>query len=272
MAQTRRITYNGSSPSTEYGLGADMIAQSQAGNYSVIRVSATAINRGNTSSFKNDQGAHTAAADGYGQTQRTGTIPSGVGAGATRWDQSVDLNIGHDGDGYSAGVTLRQTISGWHSNVQATTFAGYPRIPKRPRSVPSTPTFDQVLPTSVRVTWSWSGDNGGQGITGYLLRYWPNAEGTGAYIDHSFANNGQRVVSGLTPGQQYRFIVYANNGTPDNGGYSNPSGAAVVRTLSGMWTKYLGVWRRTVPYVKVAGVWKTVSVFIKDAGIWKRGG
>jgi len=274
VAQTRRITYNGGSPSTEYGEGADLVAQSEAGNYSVIRVSATAINRGDTSSFSNNQGAHTAAIDGAGQTQRTGTISGGVGGGAVRWDQSVDLSIGHDSRGFQGGVTLRQTISGWHNNVQTAALSGFPRIPKRPPSSPTVPTFDQVLPTSVRVSWTWpGGDDGGRPIDAYLLRYWPNAAGTGAYIDHSYAaNSGPRVVAGLTPGQQYRFVVYAHNAAQDNNGFSDPSPAAVIRTLSGMWIKIAGVWKRTVPYVKVAGKWRTVSVFIKDKGVWKRGG
>jgi len=271
MAQTTRIAFTGSSPSTVYAEGADLVAQSQAGNYSVIRVSATCWNgpSGSTGSFSNNQGAHTAAIDGVGQTQRTGTLPSGVPQNGLRWDQAVDLGVGHDAAGNQGGVTLRQTVSGWHNNVQTAYLGGFPRIPKK-ASPPGTPTFSSVLPTSVVVSWAGSADNGGAGIDSYLLRYWPNAEGTGAYTDVSQVNNTSRIVTGLTPGKQYRFVVYAHNGSAE--GYSSASGAAVVRTLSGMWTKYLGAWKRTVPYVKVAGVWTAISVFVKDAGVWKRGG
>lgn len=272
MAQTTRIAFSQTGPTTEYWEGADLVAQSQAGNYSVIRVSATAINRGNTSSYSGANGAHTAAVDGIGQTQRTGTQPSGVGTNATRWDQAVDLGVAHDGAGNSGGVTLRQTVTGWGAtNVQTAYLGGFPRIPKRP-SPPGVPSFTNILPTSVTVYWSGSADNSGSGIDAYLLRYWPNAEGTGPYTDFSQVNDTSRIVTGLTPGQEYRFVVYAHNGSADNSGYSDSSGAAVVRTLSGMWAKWQGAWKRTVPFVKVAGEWKAVSVFIKDAGTWKRGG
>lgn len=271
MAQTRRLVYNSSAPSTEFAQGADIVAQSQAGNYSVVRVSATAWNRGSTGSYDNNGGTHTAAIDGYGQAQHTGTLGLGVPNGAVRWDAVVDVGVGHDGGGWMGGVTLRQTVSGWFNNVQTAYFGGFPRIPIKP-SPAGTPTFSNVLPTSVQVSWAASGDNGGSGIDGYLVRYWPNAAGTGAYIDVSQQNNLTRLVTGLTPGQEYRFVIYAHNGAAGNNGYANGSPGAVVRTLSGMWVRVSGVWKRAVPYVKVAGVWKPVSVFIKASGSWKRGG
>ena len=269
--QTTRMSFRSGAPTTDFYHGADIIAQSQAGNYSVVRVSATAINRGSTGSYDNGQGSHTAAIDGYDHAQHWGTMPSGYGTGATRWDVTKDIGIPHDSAGFMGGVTLRQTISGWFNNVQAVALYGFARIPKRP-TPPSTPWFTEILPTSVRVNWFFGGDQGGSPIDGYLLRYWPNAAGTGNYVDVSQQMSGSQVVTGLTPGKEYRFIVYAHNGSVENGGYSEGSGAAVVRTLSGMWVKYQSAWRRTVPYVKVAGVWRTVSVFIKDAGTWKRGG
>lgn len=272
MAQTRRITFGPTAaPSTEYGEGADIVAQSQAGNYSVVRVSATAINRGSTGAYSNYQGAHTAAIDGYGQVQHTGTMPAGAASNSVRWDDVTDITIGHDSAGNMGGVTLRQTISGWFSNVQTAGFGGFPRIPKRP-SPPGTPVATLVLPTSITISFTASTDNAGSTITGYLVRYWPNPEGTGAYTNVSETNTLTRTIPDLTPGTQYRIVVYAKNGSADNGGYSNVSGAIVVRTLSGAWAKWEGAWKRTAPFVKVAGIWKAVSVFIKDAGIWKRGG
>lgn len=272
MAQTRRITHNATSPSTEYGQGADIVAQSWAGNYSVLRVSATAFNRGTSSSQWSGTIVHTGAVDGYGQVQHAQALTSGYPQGAVRWDAVADVTVHHDAAGNHGGVTLRQTVSGGsHTNVQAIGLSGFARIPKRP-APGGAPVISQVLPTSVMVNWSPSPDNGGAGIDGYLLRYWTNAEGSGNYIDHSFGPYGERSVTGLTPGQNYRFVVYAHNGAADNGGYSNPSGATVVRTLSGMWAKYQGIWRRIIPFVKVSGVWRAVSVFIKYSGAWKRGG
>ena len=270
MAQTTRIAWTTSAPSLEFIEGADIVAQSQAGNYTVVRVAATAYNRGGTTTYSNYQGSHTAAIDGFGQAQRSGTIVSGVARDALRWDVSADVNIPHNADGTRGNVTLRQTVTGWHpTRAETVAFGGFPRIPKPP-SAPGTPVFSEVLPTSVRVTWAASADNGGSAITGYLVRYWPNAEGTGAYTDFPVENNLTRVITGLTPGQQYRVVVYALNGS--HGVYSPASAAAVVRTLSGMWVKWLGVWRRAVPYVKYNGVWVAVSVFIKESGTWKRAG
>jgi hypothetical protein len=274
MAQTRRITYDTTptDPKTEYGEGADVISQSQAGNYSVVRVSATCINRGSTGAFSNYNGTHTAAIDGYGgSASRSGTMPSGVPNGGVRWDVSADITIAHDSAGNKSAVTLRQTVSGWYSNVKTASFGGFTRIPKRP-SPPGTPVATLILPTSIDISFTASTDDAGSAITGYLVRYWPNPEGTGAYTDVSETNTLVRTIPGLTPGSQYRIVVYAKNGSADNGGYSNVSGAIVVRTLSGMWFKDAGVWKRAAVFVKNSGLWKTVAVFIKDAGVWKRGG
>lgn len=269
--QTTRISWRSGAPTTDFYEGADIIAQSLQGNYSVVRVSATAINRGSSSSFSNFNGAHTAAIDGYGQAQHNGTMPSGYATNQTRWDDWADIGVGHDANGYLGGVTLRQTVSGWFNNVQTAWLSGFARIPKRP-DPPGTPYATEVLPTSMRLTWPGSPNDQGSAIYGYLLRRWDNAEGSGPITD-SFENNLSRVVTGLTPGKEYRFAVYARNSSDDgSAGYSSVSGAVVVRTLSGMWVKVSGVWHRAVPYLKVAGIWRTVSVFIKDGGIWHRGG
>lgn len=266
MAQTERISWTSGAPSTEFNLGADIVAQSQSGNYSVVRISAQAINRGSTGSFSSYDGRHRCAIDGEGLVDRTGTLASGYGTGAERWDVSKDIQITHDSEGNHGAVTLRQTVSGWFSNEKTASLSGFPRIPKVP-SKPGTPTASEILPTSMRLSWSAATDNNGSSIDGYLLRRWDNPEGTGTYYSH-FANDRSRVISGLTPGKEYRWAVYAHNDV----GYSAMSGARVARTLSGMWYKVSGVWKRVVPFVKVNGVWKTASVFIKDAGVWKRGG
>lgn len=272
MAQTGRQLFTGSAPSTEYHQGADIIAQSQAGNYSIVRMSITAFNVGSTGSFSNDNGAHTGAIDGYApQNQRAGTLPSGYPFGAVRWDQYVDITIAHDAAGNRGNVTLRQTVSGWHpTDVRTVAFGGFPRIPKKP-SAPGTPVASEVLPTSLRLTWTASSDNGGSTIVGYLVRRWDNPEGTGTPVDDYVASTAlTRVMSGLTPGKEYRWAVYARNGSHDQ--YSVASTAIVVRTLSGMWLKVSGTWRRVAVWVKSSGTWKAAATFIKHSGSWKRGG
>jgi hypothetical protein len=271
MAQSQRIGWRSSAPTTDFNLGADIVAQSLQGNYSVVRISVQAINRGNTGSYDNGQGFHRAQIDGVGDQTHYGTLPSGYGTGAVRWDEWRDLGVGHDWNGYLNGVTLRQIVSGWFGNEQTAWLSGFARIPKRP-DPPGTPVASEILPTSMRLSWSGTPDDRGSGVYGYLLRRWDNPDGSGGYID-SFENNTSRVVPNLTPGKEYRFAVYARNSSDDgSSGYSNVSGAVVARTLSGMWTKYQSAWRRAAPFVKVAGVWRAVSVFIKSDGTWHRGG
>ncbi|HEY9310236.1 MAG TPA: fibronectin type III domain-containing protein [Microbacterium sp.] len=166
----------------------------------------------------------------------TFTIPSPIGferiiASGSTWHD-------HDGSGYRPGFASNAYMKVPHSNIgeggSGDAWVDAPRIPKRP-SPPGTPTFSEVTPTSVRVAWGGSGDNGGAGIDGYLLRFWPNAAGTGPYIDHSIQNNTSRVVTGLTPGGAYRFRVYAHNGSVDNGGFSNPSADGLITLPAGFY-------------------------------------
>lgn len=185
---------------------------------------------------------------------------------------NTTFTVGHNSAGYSGDFNSSASITTNHSSIGSGTVtvteSNIPRIPKRP-SPPGTPSFSQILPTSVQVSWGGSGDNGGSGIDSYLLRYWPNSDGSGSYIDHSVENNTSRLVTGLIPGKQYRFVVYAHNGSADNNGYSNPSGAAVVRTLSGAKIKVDGVYRQAIPYIKVDGVYRMVIPYIKVDGVYR---
>lgn len=164
------------------------------------------------------------------------TIPS-PGKGDI-WLLNTTFDIGADGNGYGPDFWSSASIDTNHTSIgdgSVSVLEQYhPRIPKRP-SPPGTPTFSEVTPTSVRVSWAGSGDNAGSGIDAYLLRFRTASPFNGAgYVDHSSENNLSRVVTGLTPGTKYYFGVYAHNGSVDNGGYSNPSGEGVVETLAGL--------------------------------------
>lgn len=269
--------YSHGAPSTQYYLYADLIGQNQAGNYSTIRVTVAAYNRGSTGSYSSYWGECYGYINGYGGSAYYSAqpfLPSGYGNGAQRFSVSADINVGHDANGNIGTLTLYMRINSADSSIGdhtvGGTFGGIPRIPKRPSS-PGTPTFSNVMPQSVDVAWGGSGDNGGSGIDYYLLRRWDNAAATGGYTD-AVVYGLSRSVTGLTPGQEYSFGVYAHNGSADNGGYSNVSGISVVRMLSGARVKLGGVWRLAIPYVKVAGVWKLAMPFTKVSGIWKRTG
>lgn len=227
-------------------------------------------------------------AKGYGSFDNSSTMYwSAWSGGGNRWNGSFKIpspgtaditlldtvfRVYHDGNGFMGGFWSGADIDTNHTRIGdggvSVPEEAAPRIPKRP-SEPGTPYFSEALPTSVRVSWGGSGDNRGSGIHGYLLRYWPNAEGSGGYIDHSQQNNTSRLVTGLTPGQHYRFTVYAQNSAADNNGYSNRSGDAVIRMLSGVRVKVNGQWRLAIPYVRSGGVWRMAMPFAKQNGSWK---
>lgn len=245
--------------------------QNWAGNYSTFRI--IVQYRGNGSSAWNASGNNWQAYS-VGDRSWSGSfsIPSGQGGNTfTLLDTMFD--VGHDGNGYFRSFSSRAAIQSSNTSYigsgDVTVWEGdSPRIPKRP-SPPGTPTVINNLPTSLSISWPASSDDAGSAIDAYLLRYWPNPEGSGQYIDHSQQNNTSRVVTGLQPGKEYRFVVYAHNGAADNGGYSNVSGALVVRTRAGVRIKVDGVWKLAIPYVKVEGAWKMAIPYVKDNGAWK---
>lgn len=199
-------------------------------------------------------------------------IPDGSGGRTTLLLESTFL-VKHDAGGSAPAFDVRATISSTNTRYigsasVAAKEAAPPRLTKKP-SAPGKPTSSGVLPTSVTIAWPASTDNGGSSITGYLLRYWSNPEGSGQYTDVSFANNRSRTVTGLKPGGKYRFVVYARNGSSDNDGYSVPSEAIVVQTFAGVRIRRLGVWRKAIPYVKHNGKWKLALPFRKVQGKWK---
>lgn len=248
-------------------------SQNWGANTTTYRIQAQYRGNGNTAFQSNASGNSWSVSTGWGHYWSGNfAIPSGQG-GNTFWLLDTTFTVTHDAAGNSPAFNVSVSISSTNtayigSGSAGTTEGAPPRIPKRP-SPPGTPSVTNNLPTSLTLSWAGSSDNAGSGIDGYLLRYWPNPEGSGPYTDHSFQNNTSRTVTGLTPGKEYRFVVYAHNGAVDNGGYSNMSGALVVRTRAGIRIKVDGVWKLAIPYVKVDGTWKMAIPFVKDGGTWK---
>lgn len=267
---TRRVGVNVTSPSTELYTDADIVSQSQAGNYSTVYFWVGATNRGTTGSYNNNQGTHTATVGGLGGNGYSGTIPSGVGGGVQRWYLGAyGYNLGHDAAGNRGADSVAQTIT-WWNRTDYGSIGPYPRIPKRP-SIPGKPVASNVLPTSMTLSWTASTDNAGSTIDNYLLRRWLGSSATGSYVD-SLANNLSRTVTGLAPGTDYTFGVYAHNGSADNGGYSNVSLYTTVKTLAPLHVKVAGVWKYAVPYIKIGGVWTIGLPYVKVGGVWKATG
>ena len=262
---------------SQYGLNIDwwLDSQNHGGNYSNMRVREW---------IHKYSGAGYAGSDGYyvRLDSNLGGANDLVNSEGTSWSFKNGSNTGdwwyydgwltvpHDGAGNAAfwlaasarfgnSIGTASINSGWQ---------GLPRIPKRP-STPGAPQFTNALPTSVTVSWAASSDNAGSNIDGYLLRYWPNAEGTGPYVDHSQQNNTSRTVTGLTPGTWYKFVVYAHNGSADNEGYSNMSTASVIRMISGGRVRVDGTYKTAIPYQKTSGVYKLAMPFVRSDGVYK---
>lgn len=263
---TLYISKRSASPTTDYNLYADLMSQDQAGNFSTIYYWVQAINRGNTSSFSGNNGSQTGEIAGGGGAGHSGTMPSGYATGQQRWyDGPWAVNVGHDAEGYSVGASTVQRIRGWFTYDDGGGTIGLPRIPKPP-TIPGTPIASEILPTSMRLTWTASADNRGSAIDHYLLRRYETSDGTGAYVDN-IANNLTRVITGLLPGKQYSWRVYAHNGS--SGGYSPSSAVLTISTLAPVWVKVGGIWKYGIPYVKVSGGWLIGLPYVKKSGEWK---
>lgn len=259
---------SGGAPSTEFYTECEWVSQNQAGNYSTLYIWIKAVNRGSTGSYDNNGGSHTGQVDNVGSGTHSGTLPSGVPAGGTRWyDGPWGYNVGHDANGYLGDLTVRQIISGWFNFNDTAVLPAPARIPKRPGS-PYNLQASNVLPTSMRITFWGSGDNGGSAVDNYLLRRYDGTVATGPYVDIN--SNGTSDITGLIPGKAYTWTVYAHNGSADNGGYSNPSAPLTISTMAPARFKLAGAYVYAIPYVKVAGVYKMALPFVKVAGVWKQ--
>ena len=162
-------------------------------------------------------------------------------------------------------TTLAQNAVGWGAESLPTTLT----MTMRP-DPPGNVNVSSVGLTSLNVNWSAPGNTGGLPIGGYLVRRYVGSSASGSYVD-TFLDAGARSVyiNGLSPGQLYTFVVYAKTTATDNGGFSNPSGSATVRTLAGVWVNISGTWRLAVPYVRRNGVWTPTVPYVRSAGVWK---
>lgn len=134
-----------------------------------------------------------------------------------------------------------------------------PTVPSQPGPITST----NLALTTVTIHWSASASNGGAAIDGYLLRRYTGATTTGPYVD-SFANNLARNLTGLLPGGEYTFLVYAHNAE----GYSVARGPTSVILFGGVWIRYGKKWRKAIPYVRSGGKWKAAQPFVRSGGTW----
>ncbi|WP_029259747.1 MULTISPECIES: fibronectin type III domain-containing protein [unclassified Microbacterium] len=186
-------------------------------------------NRG-TQTFANGK-AWSVSFSGIGNDGGTFNIGKGYtkiqvgGAYAPGYSQTVTFTMGATGTTGLGGPT---SVS---ANIFRATIPG----------TPGTPTISEVMPQSMRLTWTIPG-NGGAAIDQMLLRRSTDPN-FGTYTDHPQGGGvTTAVVSGLTPGVVYYWRVYAHNAV----GYSPASGDSNARTLSGFKAWNGTAWKPTI--------------------------
>lgn len=240
-------------------------SQNWAGNFSTFRVIVVYEGNGYGSWTNALQGwSANCAGIGFGGQF---TIPS-PGTGSITL-LNTTFNVGHDAAGYMGGFTSSVWIDTNHSSIGdgggSIGEGAAPRIPKRP-SPPGQPTFSEITPTSVRVSWAASADNGGAGIDAYLLRRRGASPSDGpGYVD-SFEGNTSRVVGGLTPGATYWFGVYAHNGAVDNGGFSNKSIDGAITLPAGFYVGKAGAFPPAPTSIGKAGAFIVPEIRVGKGG------
>lgn len=137
------------------------------------------------------------------QNNRTRTA-SGLKPGTTYWGRVLTVN--------SAGNSSWSGVRSFTTAIRAT-------------SAPGKPTFSNVTPTGMTVSWTAPTDLGGSAVTSYRLQLSTSSTFSSIAYDSS-ANNRSRAVSGLTPGSAYYARVLAVNGA----GNSAWSGVASTGT------------------------------------------
>ncbi|NLP82581.1 fibronectin type III domain-containing protein [Microbacterium sp. CFH 90308] len=221
-----------SSPSTQFWLEADWVAQEVGNNRSLMRVWLRAANgpAGSTGSSFGGYGIQEAYADGHGRVgwhEGNPFLPGGYGQNAQRWhDHVADRWYGHDANGFGPSVGLSMhlaygTIDEWHGGS-----IGAPgRIPKPP-GAPVPIGLDQIGPTSMRYMFSGTTD-GGSPIREWRIGYGTSPAGPQFYVGSS----GTSVVGGLTPATEWFFWSQGRN----DYGWGPLSARLSARTLASLY-------------------------------------
>jgi Fibronectin type III domain/Siphovirus protein of unknown function (DUF859) len=247
----------------------DQVSQNWGANTSQVRVRGVLVNT-----------------SGYRTWNLYNTIPRNITGTASYYPGPFGFDTPPDATYIDATFTITHDSEGYKT-VSFTTYYGdtgvafdgpsscsasltLDRIPKRP-DPPGAPTFSNVLPTSLKVSWTASPDNNGSSITTYRLRRWTGPSQSGSSVD-SDANNLSRNITNLIPGQTYTFAVMARNGASDNNGWSNLSGDNHSQLPAGVWIRAGGTWKVSIPYVRSGGIWKMARPYLRKGGIWKQPG
>ena len=179
----------------------------------------------------------------------------------------------HDSDGNrTVNFTVKYGKTGMLSFPDDQSVSGtlvLDRIPVRPGK-PGQPQFSNEAPTTLSVSWTAPTDDGGSGITNYILRRYDGTDTSGNHLDSS-GDTLSRNLTNLVPGATYTFTVVSINGSqgPANG-ISLESNPNTITTTSGGYVRFNGAWIKAIPYVRQLGQWKQALPYVRDNGIWKK--
>lgn len=135
-----------------------------------------------------------------------------------------------------------------------------------PPGPPGDPTFTNILPTTLTISWTAPTDDGGDPPFGYQIQRYLGDSVSGVATT-SFTSGLSKNDTGLTAGQDYTYTVCGVNSSPTNSGRGATS-QGTVQTLAGSAVRVDGVWKIAIPYVRVSGVWKMAVPWIRVAGVW----
>jgi hypothetical protein len=194
-------------------------AQSQAGNYSVFRVQLYLVETAQQSSYSAIAGDNSWSMSvngtGYGGNFTYDARPSGLQSWLLL---NTTYTIGHDSAGnlgaigYAASASS-VTLGGSNTPIEYA-YAG--RIAKPPGVPPLYSATATNSSGAIQMNFAAPADNGGAGISEYILQWAWDAGFTSNLAQMSTGNGGQ-IVSGLEVGRRYYFRVLARNGIGDSG-------------------------------------------------------
>lgn len=173
---------------------------------------------------------------------------SGTASGLTRATQYFYTSRALNANGWS----------GWTAMKTFTTLQTTPTVPR-------TVTVTSVLPDGFTVNWIAPADNGGAAVDDYIVDV--STSSTFATFDRFTLGSTAltKAITGRTPGTAYYVRTFAHNAI----GWSPASGTVTVTTLTGLFFKVAGDWKRATLFFKVGGVWKPVNLYKKISGAWK---
>jgi hypothetical protein len=246
---TDRIVSNQSSPTVQFVLESDAVAEASYGANGRWKISSylRAVNTGTSASAYNGAGTQDGRVNGAVFRTHSGNpfLPGGVGAGATRWREGpyvnyVNANTNGYWSGSSTSIGVDMGLAYGSINTRPGGSVPLPRIARAP-GAPGGPTFSSITPTTVKLSWS-AAARGNANITNYAWQIGTSSSFSTIKDSGSAGTALTANGDGLLPGTTYYARVRATSGD-GTGSYSavtsfttlpaTPPSIAVTPSLDG---------------------------------------